>query len=146
MRSIRAAIRCFVLLTTWRGYLDWLVRLGELLREYPVWIRGGQPVKEPDRPRAFADVGQEWKNRFAHLPQYEAWVRVQEGTEIREYNIKTEEIVEVSEDAGEIVDRIRQQSRAKYGVCCDEIEAMMMARLECVEEIAPEPPDADPVE
>ena len=146
--KVRGKIRCFVLLATRRRFVRWIARLGELLKEYPVWMRGGQPVKEPVRARAYADVTHEWKNRFAHLPQYEAWVRVQEGREIGEYHIQTIKIDDPPKDGDAVADYLREKSRLTYGVPREEIEEMLKARLDApwIDSDVDQPPTSDPVE
>jgi hypothetical protein len=109
-----------------------ILALGKLINKFPVWVRGGQPTIEIKKPipRPRTDVTLEWKNRFAHVPQYEAWCRIQEGREINEYHICTIEISPAPENGYKIAQQIREKSRSKYGVSRSEIENMMAARLD----------------
>lgn len=107
----------------------WVERLGELLREQPVFVHGGQPEQDYELPRSFSDVTEEWKNRFAHLPQYEAWCRVQEDRGLKEYHIRTVEAPKPPENGSEIAQSIRSRSSATYGRSGAEIEADIAARM-----------------
>lgn len=101
--------------------------LGTLLAEQPVYVRGGAPVEPEGAQRTHSDVTEEWKNRFAHLPQYEAWVKVQEEGAISEYHIETKEIDSAIRSDKE-ADELRAQSSQKYGISRDEIENQINRR------------------
>jgi len=105
-------------------------KLSNLLREYPIWVRGGQPIVEYEKPPPRTEITLEWKNRFAHLPRYEAWCRIQEGREINEYHIQTIEISPTPSNGFERAEQIRAISRKNYGTPRDDIEEEMAARLE----------------
>lgn len=106
-----------------------IVLLGSLLSTNPLWVQGGQPEDTFEQRRHYSDVREEWKNRFAHLSQYEVWCRVQEEREIREHHGRTVRAEDPPENGHAIAQLIREQSREAYGVCREEIEEMLVARM-----------------
>ena len=107
----------------------WLVQLGYLLSQEPVWVSGGQPIEEEQNTRSYGDVTNEWQNRFAHLPQFEAWVKVQEERVIAEYHIETQE-VETPIRSSEQAQALRKKSGEAYGLSREDIETQIKKRNE----------------
>ncbi|HLF24767.1 MAG TPA: type IV secretion system DNA-binding domain-containing protein [Anaerolineae bacterium] len=110
--------------------IDKIEKLGRLLWQYPVWVRGGQPVTEYERPRALADVIVERQNQIVQLPQYEALCRVQDGREFVEKHIGIvnayERWVVMADDP---TARIKAASSRKYGRERAQVEQELAARV-----------------
>ena len=129
-------------------FLFWVDRLGQLLAQYPVKVRGGQPEPQYDRPRAFADVTNEWVNRLTQLDKYVAWARIQEGHSLKTYKIIPEKLSNAPPDGAERAKQIREASAEHYGMSRKAVDQRMRERVVVSEpeSRARDVPDSDPVE
>ena len=103
--------------------------LASLVQKYPVYSMSGQLINEEDKPRPRADVILEWQNRFAHLPRFEAWCRIEEDNVINEYHLRTVEIEPAPDNGAEVARVIRNRSRLEYGISKKDILDQMRTRI-----------------
>ena len=101
-----------------------LIELGKILNESPIYVRGGTPKPDYEPTRSYSDVSEEWKNRFAHLPQFEAWCRIQADGQVKEHHIKTVKAKEPVKNHKDTKKRIIASSRKKYGLTRSKIDKL----------------------
>jgi hypothetical protein len=98
-----------------------LIRLGDLLAEKPILTPTGEYEYIPERQRLFSDVGQEIANALTHLPLYTARCTILEGTQMKEYTIKTDQPIVPTPQGRKRGEEIRKHSRETYGTALDEM-------------------------
>ena len=108
-----------------------IARLGKLLRQQPVWVRGGQPEPHEEHPRAYSDVAKEWENSLTQLKGYTAWARIQdEDKSFKTCLIQPEKLPDAPTDGVERARRIRERSAKKYGVPRPVVDRWMRERVD----------------
>jgi hypothetical protein len=106
-----------------------LSRFGELVRQYPVYERGGQPITEYEPRRPYQDVAKERENQIVHLRDFEALVRIQGDTGFSESYIKTiDATLAWVTQADDPTERIKAASRHLYGRDIESVNEELAAR------------------
>jgi hypothetical protein len=133
--AFRELVGVYVRIRTRYKVVGMIAELGVLLRDNPVWARGGQPQPDYEPRQTVMDYTAFRENALTQLPRYEAWVRIQDEGE---WHILTPEIPGPPPHGWQMAEAIRQQSRARYGVDKKLIDQALMERVQIEEEEAPQ--------
>jgi hypothetical protein len=106
-----------------------IISLGDLLRDYPVWARGGQPIVEYERPPTPAELLEWRKDQIRLMPQFQALCRVQEGRQFTEFHLHTIDAeARWPPQDHDPTQRIKHRSRRQYGTDIAQVEAALIYR------------------
>jgi hypothetical protein len=102
-----------------------IARLGDMLRQYPVWERGGQPEPDYEPRQTVMDYTASRENELTQLPKFEAWCKLADQGE---FQVETLEAPPPPADGAVVAEAIREMSRKRFGVDRDLIERVLMER------------------
>lgn len=103
--------------------LVWLGELAQLLVEEPILVDSGQWEPIYDKPRTYGDIEAEIASTLVSLPVFRARCRLIRPDGVREHTVRTPRFDQSKRRHGnqEMVERIRNRTRAEYCAPLDEV-------------------------